>query len=197
MTNSMHGITLRCIGFARACFNSGLTNLVYNLCRYEFLCSTRHAAAWFSMPKSKKNPLKLGVFKHFDKKWGQWWEYLYTDSWKNSILRIWGICKGVFRDSLKPMTFSKSIICGWWTRNINLKPAVYSISYDRKSIAHPTTRTQGLKKAHRWPISEMCFFIGSKIHGQVAHFFIAIQESFSKSSIGCLYGAASGPQYNP
>ena len=45
MTNSMHGITLRCIGFARACFNSGLTNLVYNLCRYEFLCSTRHAAA--------------------------------------------------------------------------------------------------------------------------------------------------------
>ncbi len=30
---------------------------------------------------------------------------------KSALLRMWGICKGVFRDSLKPMTFSKSIIC--------------------------------------------------------------------------------------
>ena len=45
MTNSMHGITLRCIGIARARFNCGITNLVYNLCRYEFLCSTRNVGA--------------------------------------------------------------------------------------------------------------------------------------------------------
>ncbi len=37
ITGSMHGITLRCIGRARAEFNIGLTNLVYNLCRYSIL----------------------------------------------------------------------------------------------------------------------------------------------------------------
>ena len=37
MTNSMHGITLRCIGFERAWFQIGLMNLVYNFFRYEFL----------------------------------------------------------------------------------------------------------------------------------------------------------------
>ncbi len=37
MTNTMHGITLRCIGFERAWFQIGLINLVYNLRRYEFL----------------------------------------------------------------------------------------------------------------------------------------------------------------
>ena len=37
MTNSMHGITIRSIGITRAWFNIGLTNLVYNFCRYEFL----------------------------------------------------------------------------------------------------------------------------------------------------------------
>lgn len=35
ITNSMHAITLRCIGKARAAFNIGLTNLIYNMCRYE------------------------------------------------------------------------------------------------------------------------------------------------------------------
>ena len=45
MTNSMNGITLRSIGLARACFNSNITNLVYNLFRYEFLCSTRNTVA--------------------------------------------------------------------------------------------------------------------------------------------------------
>ena len=35
MTNSMHGLTLRSIGLARAKFNVALTNLVYNMCRYE------------------------------------------------------------------------------------------------------------------------------------------------------------------
>ncbi len=45
MTNSMHGITLRSIGIARACFNSSITNLVYDLFRYEFLCSTRNTVA--------------------------------------------------------------------------------------------------------------------------------------------------------
>ena len=37
MTGSMHGITLRTIGMERAACNIGLTNLVYNLCRYEIL----------------------------------------------------------------------------------------------------------------------------------------------------------------
>lgn len=37
MTGSMHGITLRCIGKARAEFNIGLTNLIYNLCRYSII----------------------------------------------------------------------------------------------------------------------------------------------------------------
>lgn len=38
MTNSMDGITVRSIGKLRAKFNAGITNLVYNICRYEFLC---------------------------------------------------------------------------------------------------------------------------------------------------------------
>ena len=37
MTNSMGGITLRSIGMLRAEFHIGIRNLVYNLCRYEFL----------------------------------------------------------------------------------------------------------------------------------------------------------------
>lgn len=37
MTNSMGGITLRSIGMARAEFHIDLRNLVYNICRYEFL----------------------------------------------------------------------------------------------------------------------------------------------------------------
>lgn len=37
MTGAMHGITLRSIGIDRAAFNIGLTNLAYNLCRYEIL----------------------------------------------------------------------------------------------------------------------------------------------------------------
>ncbi len=37
MTSSMHGITVRSVGLARAEFNIGLTNLIYNLCRFEFL----------------------------------------------------------------------------------------------------------------------------------------------------------------
>ena len=37
MTGSMHGITVRAVGLARAEFNIGLTNLIYNLCRFEFL----------------------------------------------------------------------------------------------------------------------------------------------------------------
>ena len=37
MTGSMHGITLRSIGIERAAFNIGLTNLVYNICRYTIL----------------------------------------------------------------------------------------------------------------------------------------------------------------
>lgn len=37
MTNSMHGITVRSIGIKRAWFNIGITNLIYNFCRYEFL----------------------------------------------------------------------------------------------------------------------------------------------------------------
>lgn len=37
MTGSMHGITVRSVGLARAEFNIGLTNLIYNLCRFEFL----------------------------------------------------------------------------------------------------------------------------------------------------------------
>ena len=53
------------------------------------------------------------------------------------------------------------------------------------------------QKAHPWFLSEMCFFIGSNIRGQLSHFFISIYNQFSISSIGCLYGAGSGPQYNP
>ena len=37
MTGSMHGITLRSIGIERAEFNIGLTNLVYNICRFTIL----------------------------------------------------------------------------------------------------------------------------------------------------------------
>ena len=37
MTGSMGGLTLRSIGLTRAEFNIGLTNLIYNMFRYEFL----------------------------------------------------------------------------------------------------------------------------------------------------------------
>jgi IS5 family transposase len=37
MTGTMRGVTVRSIGIARAKFNIGLTNLLYNLCRYEIL----------------------------------------------------------------------------------------------------------------------------------------------------------------
>lgn len=40
MTNSMNQITIRSIGIDRAWFQIGLTNLVYNFCRYEFLKRT-------------------------------------------------------------------------------------------------------------------------------------------------------------
>lgn len=43
MTNSMHGLFLRCVGKVSAGFNIGLTNLVYNMCRMETLqrCSSK------------------------------------------------------------------------------------------------------------------------------------------------------------
>lgn len=37
MTMSLRGLTVRSIGILRAEFNAGLTNLTYNLCRYEIL----------------------------------------------------------------------------------------------------------------------------------------------------------------
>ena len=37
MTMSMHGLTVRTIGIQRASFNIGLTNLVYNICRFCML----------------------------------------------------------------------------------------------------------------------------------------------------------------
>jgi len=37
MTNSMGGITIRCIGQARAKFAIGMMNLTYNMCRFRFL----------------------------------------------------------------------------------------------------------------------------------------------------------------
>jgi IS5 family transposase len=37
MIGTMRGVTVRSIGIARAKFNIGLTNLLYNLCRYEIL----------------------------------------------------------------------------------------------------------------------------------------------------------------
>lgn len=37
MTGSINGISIRSIGLTRAWFNIGLMNLVYNICRYEFL----------------------------------------------------------------------------------------------------------------------------------------------------------------
>ena len=37
MTMSMHGLTVRSIGIKRATFHTGLTNLVYNFCRYSVL----------------------------------------------------------------------------------------------------------------------------------------------------------------
>lgn len=45
-TNSMKGITLRCIGFKRAWTQIGLLNLVYNMCRYEIL---KKACAWYGI----------------------------------------------------------------------------------------------------------------------------------------------------
>ena len=44
MTGAMHGITVRSIGLARAEFNVGMMNLVYNLCRYTFLIQSRKSA---------------------------------------------------------------------------------------------------------------------------------------------------------
>ena len=38
MTMSFYGLTLRCIGKARATFNIALLNLTYNMYRYESLC---------------------------------------------------------------------------------------------------------------------------------------------------------------
>lgn len=40
MTGSMNGITVRTIGIKRAAFDIGITNLLYNLHRYCFLCAT-------------------------------------------------------------------------------------------------------------------------------------------------------------
>ena len=40
MTMSLRGLTVRSIGILRAKFNAGLTNLTYNLCRYEILSRT-------------------------------------------------------------------------------------------------------------------------------------------------------------
>ncbi len=45
MTGSMNGLTLRSIGMARAEFNIGLTNLIYNMFRYEFLHRPKKALA--------------------------------------------------------------------------------------------------------------------------------------------------------
>ena len=45
MTGAMHGITIRSIGMARAKFNIGMMNLVYNLCRYATLMCPRKKAA--------------------------------------------------------------------------------------------------------------------------------------------------------
>ncbi|MBQ2220663.1 MAG: IS5 family transposase [Acidaminococcaceae bacterium] len=45
MTGSMNGLTLRSIGMARAEFNIGLTNLIYNMFRYEFLHRPKKAMA--------------------------------------------------------------------------------------------------------------------------------------------------------
>jgi len=43
ITGSMHGITIRTIGMKRAKFNIGLTNLIYNMCRYSFLKRKKEA----------------------------------------------------------------------------------------------------------------------------------------------------------
>ena len=40
MTGAMNGITVRTIGIKRASFNAGFTNLLYNICRYCFLCTS-------------------------------------------------------------------------------------------------------------------------------------------------------------
>lgn len=45
ISGSMNGITVRSIGMERAAFNIGLTNLIYNLCRYSFLERKRLATA--------------------------------------------------------------------------------------------------------------------------------------------------------
>ena len=45
MTQSMHALTIRSVGIERAKFNIGLTNLIYNLCRYEFLHRSVSTAA--------------------------------------------------------------------------------------------------------------------------------------------------------
>lgn len=45
MTGSMNGLTLRSIGMTRAEFNIGLTNLIYNIFRYEFLHRPKKAVA--------------------------------------------------------------------------------------------------------------------------------------------------------
>ncbi len=45
MTVSMHGLSVRSIGIRRAHFNIGLTNLVYNLCRYAIILRQKEVTA--------------------------------------------------------------------------------------------------------------------------------------------------------
>ena len=50
MVNSMCGKALRCIGIIRVRFMTGLTNLVYNMCRYRYLKGVFWGVLGDSMP---------------------------------------------------------------------------------------------------------------------------------------------------
>ena len=41
MTNSMKGMSIRCIGIERAKFAIGMMNMVYNMSRYGYLVGAR------------------------------------------------------------------------------------------------------------------------------------------------------------
>ena len=53
MTGYRNGITVWTIGMARAAFNVGLTNLIYNICRYSII--SRKTMQGISSPKKGKS----------------------------------------------------------------------------------------------------------------------------------------------
>ena len=70
ITNSMNGITIRSIGITRAWFQIGLTNLVYNICRYELLNALKNQGDDCALlkkngPEAAQKACTFTIFKPF------------------------------------------------------------------------------------------------------------------------------------